>query len=625
MFKKSWEAGVDMESKKTDLKYIIDQIDKKLSIEKVARNLLGDPSTESRNAKWNMTYKSIYKEENTPSFKISTRLNVFYCFATKNTGNVVKLYHDYKTLKENPISYEETCKQLIEEYKLDIKVESLPQKTRNKKFNDMEKNIIKFFQKIVELSHYNLKSHHYLKAEKYLENERKLLEDTVDLFNLGYFDTNHNKLLDNIIKDIRGLNKTDLIRYGILNEAGNFSLVNRIIIPKYDINGEVVSLCGRSLNQKGSLKYLRLENNSEYRDECPELDSSKYLYNFERARKYILSQSEVIIVEGYFDAIRLWEKGIYNVVALETTSMTKNQEKQLESLGPIKITCFLDADDSGRDMQLKLLENLSNKKNKKQFYYLKTFFVDDQNYNDFGKDPDEYLRDLSKDKVDELLLSKVNYRNYLIEIHINRFEIETSYTFKELYDDIGDLLNHYNSAYNEKIEQICRDKKGEELSDFYELVKYTNNIEKLYLMRYLDAEDFYCEKLLKDMRIFTNNYKIYNDFMLEIYSKVQSHFLDNELLEVNMYVAAENKNLRTYGNKKSKIIVDVADVFNKYISIELDYYENYILILNRLNDDMDSKKREENNFFDHRFFKDINDNDKRKEVTDYIEKMFEEK
>lgn len=625
MFKKSWEAGVDMESKKTDLKYIIDQIDKKLSIEKVARNLLGDPSTENRNAKWNMTYKSIYKEENTPSFKISTRLNVFYCFATKNTGNVVKLYHDYKTLKENPISYEETCKQLIEKYKLDIKVESLPQKTRNKKFNDMEKNIIKFFQKIVELSHYNLKSHHYLKAEKYLENERKLLEDTVDLFNLGYFDTNHNKLLDNIIKDIRGLNKTDLIRYGILNEAGNFSLVNRIIIPKYDINGEVVSLCGRSLNQKGSLKYLRLENNSEYRDECPELDSSKYLYNFERARKYILSQSEVIIVEGYFDAIRLWEKGIYNVVALETTSMTKNQEKQLESLGPIKITCFLDADDSGRDMQLKLLENLSNKKNKKQFYYLKTFFVDDQNYNDFGKDPDEYLRDLSKDKVDELLLSKVNYRNYLIEIHINRFEIETSYTFKELYDDIGDLLNHYNSAYNEKIEQICRDKKGEELSDFYELVKYTNNIEKLYLMRYLDAEDFYCEKLLKDMRIFTNNYKIYNDFMLEIYSKVQSHFLDNELLEVNMYVAAENKNLRTYGNKKSKIIVDVADVFNKYISIELDYYENYILILNRLNDDMDSKKREENNFFDHRFFKDINDNDKRKEVTDYIEKMFEEK
>lgn len=611
-----------MESKNTDLKYVIDQIDKKLSIEKVARNLLGDPYTENRNAKWNMTYKSIYKEENTPSFKISTRLNVFYCFATKNAGNVVKLYHDFKSLKKSPISYEEACKGLIEDYKLDIKLESLPQKTRNKKFNDMEKNIIKFFQKIVELSHYNLKSHHYLKAEKYLENERKLLEETVDLFNLGYFDANHNKLIDNIIKGIKGLNKTDLIKYGILNEAGNFSLVNRIIIPKYDINGEVVSLCGRSLNKNTSLKYLRLENNSEYRDECPELDSSKYLYNFDRARKYILAQSEVIIVEGYFDAIRLWEKGIYNVVALETTSMTKNQEKQLESLGSIKITCFLDADDSGKDMQLKLLERLSNKKNKKQFFYLKTFFVDDQNYNDFGKDPDEYLRDLSRDKVDELLLSKVNYRNYLIEIHINRFETETSYTFKELYDDIGELLNHYNSAYNEKIEQICRDKKGEELDDFYERVKRPNNIEKLYLMKYLKAEDFYCEKLLKDMRDFTNSYKIYNDFMIEILDAMQSAFSGrNE--KINIYNGAEKENLRLYGDRRSKIIIDVSNEFNRYISIELDFCEDNLLILNRLNKEIISKKREENNFFNHKLFRKIDKEENRKKAIVYVKNVFE--
>lgn len=611
-----------MENKNTDLKYIIDQLDKKLSIEKVARDLLGDPYTENRNAKWNLTYKSIYKKENTPSFKISTRLNVFYCFATKNAGNVVKLYHDFKTLKENPISYEEACKKLIEEYELDIKLGSLPQKTRNKKFNDMEKNIIKFFQKIVELSHYNLKSHHYLKVEKYLESERTLLEESVDLFNLGYFDANHNKLIDNIIKGIKGLNKADLIRYGILNEAGNFSLVNRIIIPKYDINGEVISLCGRSLDKNISLKYLRLENNSTYRDECPELDSSKYLYNFDRARKYILAQSEVIIVEGYFDAIRLWEKGIYNVVALETTSMTKNQEKQLESLGPIKITCFLDADDSGKDMQLKLLEELSKKRIGKRYFYTKTFFINDQGYLDFGKDPDEYLKNLSKYQVDELFLNKVNYRNYLIEIHIKRFETETSYTFKELYDDIGELLNHYNSAYNEKIEQICRDKKGEELDDFYERVKRPNSIEKLYLMKYLKAEEFYCEKLLQDMRAFTNNYKIYNDFMIEILDLIQSAFSGrNE--KINIYNGAENENLRLYGDRRSKIIIDVSNEFNRYISIELDFCEDYLLILNRLNKEIISKKREEKNFFNHKLFRKIDEKENRKKALEYIKNVFE--
>ena len=112
--------------------------------------------------------------------------------------------------------------------------------------------------------------------------------------------------------------------------------------------------------------------------------------------------------------------------------------------------------------------------------------------------------------------------------------------------------------------------------------------------------------------------------MLDVYSEVQSQFLGNDLLKVNMYIAAENKNLRTYGDKRTKIIVDVSDAFNKYISIELDYYENYILILNRFNDEMDSKKREENNFFDHRIFKDINENKQREKAMDYIKNMFEE-
>ena len=208
-------------------------------------------------------------------------------------------------------------------------------------------------------------------------------------------------------------------------------------------------------------------------------------------------------------------------------------------------------------------------------------------------------------------------------MHIKRYEEEPSYTFDELFKDIGDFLNYYNSSYNEKIEKICKDKKGEELDEFYRQVKYTNDIEKLYLMRYLNAEDFYCEKLLKDVKNFTNNFKRYNDFMLDVYSEVQSQFLGNDLLKVNMYIAAENKNLRTYGDKRSKIIVDVTDAFNKYISIELDYYENYILILNRLNDEMDSKKREENNFFDHRIFKDINKDKQREKVKDYIKNMFE--
>lgn len=612
-----------MENEKIDLKYVIDQINKELNISTVARNELGNPASENKNAKWNMVYKSIYKEEKTPSFKISTKLNRFFCFATKNSGDVVKLYRDCKSLKGIPISIEEACKGLIKDYSLDIKLNNLPRKTRNKKFNDMEKKIIKFFQEIVEDSHFNLKSGHYENEHNYLTKERNISEETIDIFNLGYFDTHHNKFIDNMIKNIRGLTKDDLKRYGILNEAGNFSLTNRIIIPKYDVNGEVVSLCGRDLKNDDVIKYLRLRNNDDYAKECPELDSTKYLYNFDKAKNYIIAESEVILVEGYFDVMRLWEKGIYNVVALETTSMTAGQEKQLESIGPIKITSFLDADESGKKQQLNLLEKLSSKKKGKQFFYKKTFFVNDQKYDDFGKDPDEYLQKLDRDEVNELLQNKMNYRNYLIETYIERFEKDTSYSFKELFDDIGYLLNHYNSTYNEEIEKICRNEKGEDLDDFYERVEYRDDIEKLYLMRYLDAEDFYCENLIKTARNFTKNYKIYHDFMIDVLERMQSIYSGRDDKEVNIYDAAENKNQRTYGDRRSKIIVDVSDEFNRYISIELDYYENYLVVLNRLNDEVDSEKNDDINFFSHRVFEKIDDKKNQDKVKEYLSEAFE--
>ena len=141
-------------------------------------------------------------------------------------------------------------------------------------------------------------------------------------------------------------------------------------------------------------------------------------------------------------------------------------------------------------------------------------------------------------------------------------------------------------------------------------------------MKYLKAEEFYCEKLLQDMRAFTNNYKIYNDFMIEILDVIQSAFLGrNE--KIKIYDGAENENLRLYGDRRSKIIIDVSNEFNRYISIELDFCEDYLLILNRLNKEIISKKREEKNFFNHKLFRKIDEKENRKKALEYIKNVFE--
>ena len=69
--------------------------------------------------------------------------------------------------------------------------------------------------------------------------------------------------------------------------------------------------------------------------------------------------------------------------------------------------------------------------------------------------------------------------------------------------------------------------------------------------------------------------------------------------------------------------MDVSDEFNRYISIELDYYKNYLVVLNRLNDEVDSEKNDDINFFSHRVFEKIDDKKNQDKVKEYLSEAFE--
>ena len=89
------------------------EICEKLKIQDIAEKLLGKPaSKKSKNVKWNITYKTFYKLEKTPSFKISERYQIFHCFSTGHTGNVVTLYKDVNNLATT----KQACEEMIKKY-----------------------------------------------------------------------------------------------------------------------------------------------------------------------------------------------------------------------------------------------------------------------------------------------------------------------------------------------------------------------------------------------------------------------------------------------------------------------------------------------------------------------------
>lgn len=74
---------------------------------------------------------------------------------------------------------------------------------------------------------------------------------------------------------------------------------NRIIFPIRDIRGKTVALIGRSLDDFNMNKYYIYPNGAEM-PFCP--------------AKIKPIQNRVILVEGIFDALNLWDKGLKNTV-----------------------------------------------------------------------------------------------------------------------------------------------------------------------------------------------------------------------------------------------------------------------------------------------------------------------
>lgn len=112
----------------------------------------------------------------------------------------------------------------------------------------------------------------------------------------------------------------------------------RLLFPIHDLRGRVVGFGGRLLGP-GEPKYL----NSP---ETPVFQKGRMLYNLHHARQAIRQEQSVIVVEGYFDVLRLVLVGVDHVVAPLGTALTPEQAALLRRSAPQAILLY-DSDTAG--------------------------------------------------------------------------------------------------------------------------------------------------------------------------------------------------------------------------------------------------------------------------------------
>jgi len=122
---------------------------------------------------------------------------------------------------------------------------------------------------------------------------------------------------------------------------------NRLMVPLLAPGNTVVGFGARALAEEEVPKYL----NSP---ETPVYHKGSFLFALDAARRHAAVEGELIVVEGYFDAIALHQAGLHHVVATSGTALTEDQARLLRRVAPQAVLTF-DGDAAGQGAMLRSL------------------------------------------------------------------------------------------------------------------------------------------------------------------------------------------------------------------------------------------------------------------------------
>jgi DNA primase len=132
----------------------------------------------------------------------------------------------------------------------------------------------------------------------------------------------------------RGIHEATALEFGIGYYSGPGLMQHRLVIPIEDDAGQLVGYCGRSLD--GDTPRYKFP---------PGFPKSQLLFNLHRATA--TGQSNVIVVEGFFDCLKVYQAGFRWVTALMGSSLYEEQCRLLVEHFR-HITLMLDGDVTGR-------------------------------------------------------------------------------------------------------------------------------------------------------------------------------------------------------------------------------------------------------------------------------------
>src|SRR5712692_7275762 len=297
-----------------------------------------------------------FHNERTPSFYVFAEAQTWHCFGCNEGGDVFTFVQKQQSLEfREALHYlAEKAGVPVDEYGGQNPEEARETSALKERLRKLNEDALLWFHQVL------LRSKEAAEARAYVQN-RGISADSVVAFSLGYAPEQWDGLSRYRLG--QGYTERELVSGGLARDrdgglggglagsergergehSGNGSGVydyfrHRLIFPIRDIRGRVIGFGGRAFGD-GQPKYLNSPQTLLF-------EKNSVLYALDRARDAIKVAKQVVIVEGYVDAVIAHQYGTKQTVACIGSAITEKNIQQIKKLTK-QVTLALDPDAAG--------------------------------------------------------------------------------------------------------------------------------------------------------------------------------------------------------------------------------------------------------------------------------------
>ena len=374
---------------------IVDVISKYVTLKRSGRNFFG---------------LCPFHKEKSPSFAVSPDKQIFHCFGCGAGGNVIHFIS-----KIEGLDFKDTLELLAN--RVNIELPTLDN-LEDDKTARLKSKVYEINKIAAEFYHENLYKPTSKTAQEYIK-KRKLDNRTLKAFLIGYAG-NFNELY--LLLKQKGYTEEEMLASSLVKRTENGGYMDsfrkRLMFPIQDVRERVIAFGGRVLDDSKP-KYINSPENIVY-------SKGRNLFGLNVAKKH--DTKKIIIVEGYMDAISLYQRGITNVVASLGTAMTEAQGRLLRRYSEQVILGY-DADGAGQAAILRGMEILQN-----LGCDIRVLQIEG------AKDPDEYVLKYGPERFQKCVENAISLVEFKVKVLLKELNIENTNDKIKFLNEIAKIL-----------------------------------------------------------------------------------------------------------------------------------------------------------------------------------------